>query len=66
VSVVYDPGMDLTETIVALGAGALLFIITVVLIRRPYRPRKLHYIPLIVICPAACLVLGRHLLSLIR
>jgi hypothetical protein len=66
VSVVSDPRMDLTDTIVALGACALLLMATVVLDRRPYRPRKLNYIPLIVICLAACLVLVRHLLSLIR
>ena len=37
-----------------------------VLDRRPYRPGKLNYIPLMIICLAACLVLGRHLLGLIR
>ena len=58
--------MNLTETIVALGACALLLIVTVVLDRRPYRPGKLNYIPLMIICLAACLVMGRHLLSLIR
>ena len=58
--------MDLTETSVALGACVLLLIVAVVLDRRPYRPGKLNYIPLMIICLAACLVLGRHLLSLIR
>ena len=58
--------MDLTETTLALGACATLLIVTVVLDRRPYRPGKLSYIPLMIICLAACLVLGRHLLSLIR
>jgi hypothetical protein len=58
--------MGLTETIVALGACALLLMVAVVLDRRPYRPRKLNYISLMVICLAACLVLGRDLLSLIR
>ena len=58
--------MDLTETIVALGACAVLLIAAVVLDRRPYRLGKLNYIPLMIICLAACLVLGRHLLTLIQ
>jgi hypothetical protein len=58
--------VDLTETIVALGACAVLLIVAIVLDRRPYRPGKLNYIPLMIICLAVCLVLGRHLLSLIR
>ena len=58
--------MDLTETIVALGACAVLLIVAVVLDRRPSRPGKLNYIPLMIICLAACLVLGRHLLTLIQ
>ena len=57
--------MDLTETSIALGACAILLIVAVVLDRRPYRPGKFNYIPLMIICLAACLVLGRHLLSLI-
>jgi len=58
--------MDLIETTLALSACAVVLIITVVLDRRPYRPGKLNYIPLMIICLAACLVLGRHLLALIR
>jgi hypothetical protein len=58
--------MDLTETILALGACAVLLAVAVVLDRRPYQPGKRNYIPLMIICLAACLVLGRHLLSLIR
>jgi len=58
--------MDLTETSVALGTCVVLLIVAIVLDRRPYRPGKLNYIPLMIICLAACLVLGRHLLSLIR
>jgi hypothetical protein len=61
-----DPYMDLTETSVALGTCVVLLIVAVVLDRRPYRPGKLNYIPLMIICLAACLVLGRHLLTLIR
>jgi hypothetical protein len=58
--------MDLTETIVAFGACTGVLIVAVVLDRRPYRPGKLNYIPLMIICLAACLILGRHLLGLIR
>jgi len=58
--------MDLTETIVALGASTVLLIVAIVLDRLPYRPGKPNYIPLMIICLAACLVLGRHLLTLIR
>ena len=58
--------MDLIETTLALSACAVVLIVTVVLDRRPYRPGKLNYIPLMIICLAACLVLGRHLLTLIR
>ena len=58
--------MDLIETIIGLAACAVLLIVAVVLDRRPYRPGKLNYIPLMIITLAACLVLGRHLLTLIR
>ena len=66
VSFVSDPRMDVTETIVALGACALVLMVDVALDRRPWRPGKLNYIAVMVICLAACLVLGRYLLSLIR
>jgi len=58
--------MGLTETILALGACVVLLVVVVVLDRRPYRPGKLNYIPLMIILLAACLILGRHLLTLIR
>ena len=58
--------MGLTETSIALGAFIAVLIVAVVLDRRPYRPGRLNYIPLMIICLAACLVLGRHLLTLIR
>jgi hypothetical protein len=64
--VVPDLQMELTETIVALGACGGLLAAAVVLDRRPYRPGRLNYIPLMIICLAACLVLVRHLLTLIR
>ena len=57
--------MGLIETIVALGACVVLLVVAVVLDRRPYRPGKLNYIPLMILCLAGCLVLGRHLVSLI-
>ena len=58
--------MDLIETIIGLTACAVLLIVAILLDRRPYRPGKLNYIPLMIITLAACLVLGRHLLTLIR
>jgi len=65
-SIVPGLRMDLIETSVAFGACAALLIVAIVLDRRPYRPGRLNYIPLMIICLAACLVLGRHLLGLIR
>jgi hypothetical protein len=62
---VFELDMNLIETILALAACAVLLIVAVVLDRRPYRPGKLNYIPLMVITLAACLMLGRHLLTLI-
>ena len=58
--------MELIETSVAFGACAAVLIVAIVLDRRPYRPGRLNYIPLMIICLAACLVLGRHLLTLIQ
>lgn len=58
--------MDLTKTSLALGACTVLLIVAIVLDRRPYRPGKFSYIPLMIVCLAACLILGRHLLTLIR
>lgn len=57
--------MGLTATSVALGAFLALLVVAIVLDRRPYRPGKLNYIPLMIVCLAACLVLARHLLALI-
>jgi hypothetical protein len=57
--------MGLTETIAAFAGCVLVLTVAVVLDRRPYRPGKPNYIPLMIICLAACLVLGRHLLALI-
>jgi len=43
----------------------LVLVIAVVLDRRPYRPGKRNYIPVMIIALAASLVLGRHLLTLL-
>ena len=53
------------ETSAALGACLLLLTVAVVLDRRPYRPGKRNYIPIMIIALAAALVFGRHLLTLI-
>ncbi len=63
---VSDPQMNLAATIIAFSGCTLLLAAAIVLDRRPYRPGKFNYIPLMIICLAACLVLGRHLLTLIR
>src|SRR5690348_12804085 len=55
--------VDLTVTIIAFAACVLLLAVAVVLDRRPYRPGKLNY--KMILCLAACLVLGRHLMALI-
>ena len=57
--------MGIIETSAALGACLLMLAGAVVLDRRPYRPGKRNYIPLMIIALAASLVLGRHLLTLI-
>ena len=43
----------------------LVLVVAIILDRRPYRPGKLNYIPVMIIALAAILVLGRHLLALI-
>ena len=57
--------MGLVATGAALAVCVLALVGLVVLDRRPYRPGKLNYIPLMIVSLAAGLVLGRHLLSLI-
>ena len=56
--------MGVIETSAALGACLLVLAVAVALDRRPYRPGKRNYIPIMIIAVAASLVLGRHLLSL--
>jgi len=53
------------ETSAALGACLLVLTVAIVLDRRPYRPGKRNYIPIMIVALAASLVLGRHLVSLI-
>ncbi len=57
--------MGLVETSAALALCVLVLAVLVVLDRRPYRPGKRNYIPLMILSLAAGLVLGRHLLNLI-
>jgi len=57
--------MGLLTTSLALAGAVLVLAVAAVLDHRPYRPGKLNYIPLMIVCVAACLVLGRHLLGLI-
>ncbi|HEY1301779.1 MAG TPA: hypothetical protein VGF07_14865 [Stellaceae bacterium] len=57
--------MGLIETSVALGLCLAVLAAAIVLDRRPYRPGKFNYIPLMIVCLAICLVLARHLLSLV-
>src|ERR1700730_3534959 len=59
------PSMGIIETSAALGACLLVLIVTVVLDRRPYRPRQAQLHPDNDHALAATLVLGRHLLSLV-
>ena len=56
--------MGVIETSAALGACLLVLVVAVALDRRPYRPGKRNYVPIMIIAVAASLVLGRHLLSL--
>ena len=57
--------MGLNETIAALAVCLIVLAMAIALDRRPYRPGKPNYVPLMIICLAACLVLGRHLVALI-
>ena len=57
--------MSLIATSVALATSLLVLAAAVILDRRPYRPGKLNYIPLMIAALAASLVLARHLLGLI-
>ncbi len=56
--------MGLIQTSVALAVCLLLLAAAIIHDRRPYRPGKLNYVPVMIIVLAASLVLGRHLLGL--
>jgi hypothetical protein len=56
--------VDVIETSAALAACLLVLTVAVALDRRPYRPGKRNYVPIMIIAVAASLVLGRHLVSL--
>jgi hypothetical protein len=53
------------ETSAALGACLLMLAVAVALDRRPYRPGKRNYVPIMIIAVAGILVLGRHLVRLV-
>ena len=57
--------MGLIETSAVLTGCVLVLTVAIILDRRPYRPGKPNYIPLMIIALAAILVLGRHLLTLL-
>jgi hypothetical protein len=56
--------VDVIETSAALTACLLVLGVAIALDRRPYRPGKRNYVPIMIVALAASLVLGRHLLSL--
>ena len=57
--------MGIIETSAGLGTCLVVLTVAIVLDRRPYRPGKRNYIPIMIIALTASLVLGRHLLSLV-
>lgn len=57
--------MGIIETSGVLAVCLLVLVFAIILDRRPYRPGKLNYIPIMIIALAAILVLGRHLLTLL-
>jgi hypothetical protein len=57
--------MGVTETSIGLAVCLAVLAVAIALDRRPYRPGKLNYIPLMMIALAAGMVLGRHLLALL-
>jgi hypothetical protein len=57
--------MGVTETGAALASCLAVLAIAVALDRRPYRPGKRNYVPLMIVALAASLFLARHLLTLL-
>jgi hypothetical protein len=56
--------VEVIETSAALTACLLVLAVAIALDRRPYRPGKRNYAPIMIVAVAASLVLGRHLLRL--
>ena len=57
--------MGLAATIAALAGCLAVLAAAIALDRRPYRPGKLNYIPLMIVSLGLALVLLRHLLGLL-
>lgn len=57
--------MTFVETSAALGASLFILAAAIVVDRRPYRPGKRNYVPVMIIALAVSLVLGRHLMTLL-
>jgi hypothetical protein len=53
------------QTSIGLTICVLLLAAAIILDRRPYRPGKLNYVPMMIVALAGALVLGRHLLGLL-
>ena len=56
--------MDVAETGLALGACLTLFIVALVLERRPYQPGKFNYHPAMLVLVITNLILGRYVVQL--
>jgi len=56
--------MSVIVTSAALAACLILLGTAIVLDRRPYRPGKFNYIPMMILLTTASLALGRYLLTL--
>ncbi|MGH7090680.1 MAG: hypothetical protein ACREFQ_17430 [Stellaceae bacterium] len=57
--------MGLIETGAALAVCLAALGTAVILDRRPWRPGKFNYVPLMILCLAVSLVLARHLMTLL-
>jgi hypothetical protein len=57
--------VGLVATAAALAASLAVLAAAVHLDRRPYRPGRANYVPLMIVALAASLVLARHLLALL-
>lgn len=57
--------MTFVETSAALGASLFILAAAIVVDRRPHRPGKRNYVPVMIIALAASLVLARHLMTVL-